>query len=118
MPLATATMISPIMSRRVTFSAPPADSAPVNTVAPTIDGGNTPGQTLSVTSYGTWTGYPFPAFTFQWQDDLVDIVGATDVSLLIQPFMVSSSIRCRVIGTNRVSSASANSNSVFIVPVA
>ena len=41
--------------------------APANTVLPSISGNAVAGQTLSV-SPGTWTGYPAPAYSYQWQE--------------------------------------------------
>jgi hypothetical protein len=43
-----------------------ASGAPVNTVLPVISGSTVVGQTLATTS-GTWTGFPAPTFTYQWQ---------------------------------------------------
>jgi hypothetical protein len=58
---------------------PPANSAPVNTVAPSISGTPQVGQTLTA-SRGTWTGYPSPTFTDQWKRDGVAISGATSLT--------------------------------------
>jgi RHS repeat-associated protein len=43
-----------------------ADTAPVNTALPTIDGTADVDQTLHA-SPGTWTGAPAPSFAYQWQ---------------------------------------------------
>ena len=40
--------------------------APANTAVPTISGTATVGATLSATA-GSWTGYPAPTYTYQWQ---------------------------------------------------
>lgn len=40
--------------------------APVNTVIPTISGSMVQGQVLTATT-GTWTGFPTPTYTYQWQ---------------------------------------------------
>ena len=43
-------------------------TVPVNTALPVISGSTVVGQTLATTS-GTWTGFPAPGFTYQWQRD-------------------------------------------------
>lgn len=59
--------------------APPTPSAPVNVVLPSILHDGTPqvGEVLTANP-GSWTGYPPPSFTYQWQNNGVDIVGETD----------------------------------------
>ena len=55
---------------------------PVNTAQPTVSGTTQQGQTLTATT-GTWTGYPAPTLTYQWQDcntsgqNCTNITGAT-----------------------------------------
>lgn len=92
---------------------PPSPSAPVNVVAPEVYGSATVGGLL-LCSPGTWTGYPPPTFTYQWQQDTVDIVGATSNSYTVQSGDAGKSIRCVVTGTNASGAASVNSNAVTI----
>lgn len=49
-------------------SAPvaPGDSAPVNTDIPSISGQSQSGQTLTA-SPGSWSGYPAPVYSYQWE---------------------------------------------------
>ena len=50
--------------------------APLNTVAPVISGTASVGQTLTVTSDGTWTNTP-TSYTYQWRRAGVAITGET-----------------------------------------
>jgi hypothetical protein len=57
-------------------------AAPGNTTPPTISGTAQPGSTLTA-SKGTWTGYPAPSYTYQWQlcaTTCTNIAGATSAS--------------------------------------
>lgn len=91
--------------------------APANTVAPVASGTPEVGQTLSCTT-GSWTGYPAPTFTYQWQYNdgaWNDIAGATSSTWLVTvagAVDVGDSIRCNVTGTNASGSATAASNSL------
>ena len=75
------------------------EQLPVNTVEPFIVG--TP-ESLQETTVddGEWRSYTGKAFTYQWQLDGVDIVGATSKTLLILVGMVGKSLRCVVRCTN------------------
>lgn len=75
-------------------------TAPVNTVAPTISGTGTIGNTLSQVSAGTWTGNPTPTLTRNWQRNGVDIAGATATTYVLQAADGGQNIRLRVTGTN------------------
>jgi hypothetical protein len=80
--------------------------APVNTVLPVISGTEQQGETLSVTD-GTWTGYPAPSITYQWQRGGVNISGATSNTYLLAAADVGETITCEVTGTNAEGSATA-----------
>lgn len=88
----------------ITYTQP---SVPANTVLPTIDN-TTPsvGDTLTV-SNGTWTGLPTPTFTYQWQDDGVNISGATSSTYTVQAAEEGGAITCEVTGINSEGSAMA-----------
>lgn len=64
------------------FEQSPSPSAPVNTAAPTITGSPRVGSP-TMSSPGTWTGYPAPTYTYQWRiattsgGTYADISGAT-----------------------------------------
>lgn len=79
--------------------------APVNTVAPTITGTAETGLVLTAHN-GTWTGVPFPSFTYQWQTcdsscaTCDDIDGATSSTYTVQVGDLGSKIRLLVLGTN------------------
>lgn len=85
-------------------------AAPANTVAPVASGSTTVGGTLSVTN-GTWTGYPAPTFSYQWQLDTVDIPGATANTF---DTVDAGSHRCVVTATNSEGNASQASNAVDV----
>jgi hypothetical protein len=62
---------------------PPALSAPVNLVAPSVMGTPEIGQTLTRMA-GSWSGNPAPNVTWQWTADAVDISGETADTLLLE----------------------------------
>jgi hypothetical protein len=87
---------------------------PVSVVAPTISGQAKVDQTLSADA-GTWTGFPSPAFTYQWQRSLsgsegfLNIGGATSSTFAIQSDDKDQFVRIMVTGTNDAGEASAAS---------
>lgn len=85
-----------------------APSLPVNTVAPTISGTPTVGQTLTANN-GTWTGREPPTFTYQWRAAGVAIVGATAKTYLLTASEVGKVITVAVTGRNWRGSASGTS---------
>lgn len=92
------------------FDPPPAPSAPANTVAPAITGPTTVGGELSTTN-GTWTGYPAPTFTYQWQLDGVDIIGATASTYTTTE---AGDYTCDVTGSNSEGDDVATSNTIAV----
>ena len=91
-------------------------SAPVNTVAPSVTGTATVGQTLSC-STGTWTGSPAPTFTYQWQRVTTNITSATSSTYVLVAADAGNTIRCVVTATNTIGAVSANSNSTATIPL-
>lgn len=91
------------------------DGAPANTSAPRIGGQALLGRTLSAIP-GGWTGYPAPAFSYQWQRcdqtgaNCGVIAGATMASYTLQAADVSRTVRAIVTGTNATGSAAAPSS--------
>lgn len=88
-------------------------SLPVNTVAPVASGSAPVGSLLSCTT-GTWTGSPTPTYTYQWQRNTVDISGATASTYTTQAADGSTTVRCRVTGTNTAGNVGANSNGIAV----
>lgn len=86
---------------------------PVNVVAPVVSGSLVVGSVLSCTR-GTWTGYPAPTFTRQWQANGLDIAGQTGTTYLTIAGDSGKQIRCVWTGTNQEGHAHANSNVVTI----
>lgn len=81
---------------------------PENTVIPTITGTAQVGQTLTA-SPGTWTGTSTPVLTYQWEDDGVEIVGATGSTLLLAVGQLGGVITVVVTGENASGTDSAES---------
>jgi uncharacterized repeat protein (TIGR01451 family) len=108
-------------AQTATIAAAPA--APVNTVAPTISGTTTVGQTLTA-STGTWTGNPSPTLSYQWRrcdasgNTCADIGGATSLTYSLVTADAGSTIRVVVTGTNGSGSASATSAQTAAVTLA
>lgn len=84
-------------------------AVPVNTVVPTIDD-TTPlqGETLTAAT-GTWTGYPTPTYTYQWQHGTTNIGGATSSTYVVGADYPGETLRVQVTGTNSEGAATANS---------
>lgn len=88
-------------------------SAPVNTVPPVITGVPEVGNTLSV-SDGTWYGTSPITYTYQWQQDGVDIPGATNATYLVDAADEGTTISAIVTATNSEGSADAEAEGVEI----
>jgi hypothetical protein len=95
-------------------------SPPVNTSPPTISGTATQGQALSA-SNGTWSGYPAPSFTYQWQrcdqngSNCNPINEATTQTYTLQAADVGSTLVVLVTATNSVSSTQASSTASAVI---
>lgn len=94
-------------------SGPILPSLPVNVVAPAISGSAVVDSLLSCTR-GTWTGYPAPTFTRQWQANGSNIPGEIGTTYLTVAGDSGKQIRCVWTGTNPQGHADANSNAVTI----
>jgi len=84
--------------------------APVNTVPPVVTGVGYVGQTMSTTN-GTWTG-GVDSYSYQWQANEVNILGATSSTYDVTIDKEGASIRCVVTAINAAGSTPANSNAV------
>jgi hypothetical protein len=100
-------------------------TVPANTVAPTVAGIASLGQTLTA-SPGTWTGTPDPTFTYQWVrcpasggaadgSDCAVIGGASTTAYVIASGDVGSRLRVRVTGSNTDGSVTVASNATEVV---
>jgi hypothetical protein len=98
--------------------APPTPAAPLNVIAPVISGTPASGQTLTVSSVGSWAGYPVPTFSYQWQDDGVNIGGATASSFLLTDTQIGGVVTCVVTATNSEGTDSEPSNGLGPVTAA
>lgn len=95
---------------------------PVNTVLPTVTGGNTIGSVPSC-STGTWTGSATIVFSYQWQrspngtSGWANIAGATTSAYTISPVDAGQHLRCQVTGTNGAGTATANTAATVQVTI-
>jgi hypothetical protein len=100
-------------------------TAPQNTVPPTIAGIPSLGQTLTV-SPGTWTGDPAPTFTYQWVRcpasggasdglDCAVIGGAATTAYIVTSGDVGSRLRVRVTGTGDPPALTVATNATEII---
>lgn len=73
--------------------------APQNTVAPSISGYEEEGE-YQICNSGTWTGVPYPTFSYQWYRSGVPIVGATSSIYTLQAADVGETVLCKVLASN------------------
>ena len=89
--------------------------APVNTIAPKIDGNAIVNAKIDVIDDGTWTGDLPITYTYQWKKNGIDIIGETNNQYTTVMDDLGKSITCVVTATNIAGSASATSNSIKIL---
>lgn len=92
-------------------------TAPVNTVAPSIQNAPYEGGTV-VVNKGTWTGTPTPVYTYQWKRNGTNISGATTSSFAIPTGYAGDTLTCTVTATNTGGSASATTSGVTVTMLA
>jgi RHS repeat-associated protein len=96
-------------------TGPPSDVA-----APVIIGTAQDGQTLSASS-GTWSGYPRPSYTYQWQrcnssgGSCLSLTGATGSTYALAHSDVGATLRVAVLATSSAGSGSATSEATGVV---
>lgn len=88
-----------ITSRFTPRSFSASGEAPANTAQPSFAPAPTAGNESEVDE-GAWTGSPTITFTYQWQLDGIDIIGATAKTILVIAGMVGQALRCVVRATN------------------
>lgn len=81
-------------------------SAPVNTSVPITNGENFVGLVIDCGN-GIWDANPDPTYTYQWQADQTDIVGATANEYTLTSNEVGKMMRVKVTATNSEGSADA-----------
>ena len=93
---------------------------PANTSLPAISGTARDGQAFSA-STGTWSGYPAPAYAYQWQscnsvgEKCANISGATGSTYTLGHSDVGTTLRVTVTATNSAGSVQATSNASAVV---
>jgi hypothetical protein len=120
---------TPVDPRRQTFTQnmlndlSSGSTPPVNTTPPSITGSAVQGQTLAA-SNGSWTGYPAPTFSYQWQrcdatgnncQAIASAIGQTYPCAVADP---GSTLDVVVTGTNGAGSALATSSPTAVVTAA
>lgn len=88
-------------------------AAPVNTVAPAVTGTTTINN-LQTCSTGTWTGYPTPTYTYQWQENTGSWANISGQTASTYTPTVVGDYRCVVTATNSQGASSANTATVTI----
>ena len=88
-------------------------AVPLNTVAPSVTGTATNGQTLSC-STGTWTGTATITYAYQWKRAGSN-VGSNSSTYALTASDVGSAMSCVVTGSNGQGSATGTSNSTGAV---
>lgn len=84
------------------------NTAPANSVAPSISGTTTNGQTLTG-ARGTWSGYPAPTYTYRWKrsstvgGSYTNITGATSLSYTLTDDDIDMYLKFEVTATNSTS---------------
>lgn len=73
--------------------------SPVNTQQASISPAPAPAQESEVDD-GSWSSLAAITFTYQWQLDGIDIIGATQKTILVLVGMVGKALRCVVKATN------------------
>jgi hypothetical protein len=104
-----------IAHRHSTGTGPPPNTAPVNTVAPTVSGTPAQGNTLTATP-GTWTGTPTPTLAYQWERNGADIGSATGLTYVVAANDVGASTRIRETATNGVGSPVSAWSTAIAIP--
>jgi hypothetical protein len=65
-------------------------------------------------SRGSWSGTPFPSFTYAWLRDGVGIAGATNQTYEVQGADEGHTLSCQVTASNVAGSATARSSGLFV----
>lgn len=100
-------------SNSITPAAAPANTVPVTIIGA---GGNLPGTALTVVP-GTWTGYPVPNLTYQWERDDSPIDGANGLSYIVQDVDRGYEMTCDETAMNIEGSSTVTSN-IITIPIA
>lgn len=88
-----------ITSRFIPRTATAQGEAPSNTQQSSLAPAPTSGNESEVDD-GQWAGSPTISFTYQWQLDGIDIIGATSKTILVLVGMIGKALRCVVKATN------------------
>lgn len=90
-------------------------ASPLSDGRPAVSGAPLVGETLTC-SRGSWSGHPFPTFTYRWQRDAVDIGGATGSTYVVDSADQGHVLSCVVTATNGTGQAEEGSAGVQVAP--
>jgi len=93
------------------ITAPSVPSAPVNLVAPTLNGNGLVGTAVTC-NRGKWSGVPTPTYTFRFIVAGDTAQSGPSNSYTVQPADAGKIIQCEVNATNTQGSSSVRSNSI------
>jgi hypothetical protein len=93
-----------IAEMEIKFEYSDEESAPVFTTSPSITGVYEVGEILTVTE-GIVSGNPYPAYTYQWRRNNIDIIGETGKLYNVETLDSEQNITCVVTATNSQGSA-------------
>ena len=92
-------------------------TAPVNTVAPVIDGNADVGSTLTLTSVGTYTGTAPITYAYQWyRGGVTAIIGQTSTTYITQVADAGEQVTCQVQASNAYGATFVSSNYIIVAP--
>ena len=109
------TLVVPAGNRIIAYRTAGTTAAPVNLVAPAIDGVANPGERLAA-DVGVWSGLP-SHYSYQWQlcngggSGCTDVGGATAASFFPTAAHIGATLRVRIVASNAVAAGAAVTSS-------
>ena len=94
----------------VNSSGAPLKPVAVSGTDPVISGDTEIGSVITVIDQGGWTGRP-TSYTYQWQIDGFDVVGATSIDYTTTSSAASADVTCDIKGVNIIDTAATASSS-------
>lgn len=101
------------LDQAFTETTPPTPTIPSMTSAPVLSGSGVVGDPLSAT-LGSWSGYPTPTLSRQWQKNGADIPGETGANYTPVTGDIGAVIDCEITASNTEGTVQAYTNSATI----